>query len=104
MHLQPSRIRSPIITGLNRIGCGLRRLLALFRSFSNSTSSGRLEISLEIRRLVIGQPGVGNCRFIVRLPIDMREDDTIGIDDAIPAGHRLDRPGLGKAAGGHIEG
>ena len=27
----PSRIRSPIVTGLKRSGCGLRRLLALLR-------------------------------------------------------------------------
>ena len=32
------------------IGCGLRRLLALFRSLSTSTSSGRREISLAMRR------------------------------------------------------
>jgi len=41
-------IRSPIVTGLNLSGWGLRRLLALFRSCSSSTSSGRRAISFEI--------------------------------------------------------
>jgi hypothetical protein len=44
----PSRIK---FTGLNRSGCGLRRLHALLRSRSDSTSSGSPEISLEIRRV-----------------------------------------------------
>jgi hypothetical protein len=41
----------PMVTGLNRSGCGLRRLHALLRSRSDSTSSGSPEISLEIRRV-----------------------------------------------------
>jgi hypothetical protein len=39
-----------MVTSLNGSGCGLRLLRALFRSFSSSTSSGRREISFEIRR------------------------------------------------------
>jgi hypothetical protein len=44
----PSGIMSPIVTGLDLNGCGLRRLLALFRSFP---SSGSMAISFEIRRV-----------------------------------------------------
>jgi hypothetical protein len=91
-----ARIRSPIVTGLKRSGCGWRRLLALFRSRSSSTSSGRREISLEIRRAsFIGQADVGQ-RWRIWLAIDMCQDHAIGIDDPVSAGHRFDCQGLGN--------
>jgi hypothetical protein len=40
----------------------------------------------------------------IRLAIDMGQDNAVGIDDPVSTGHRLHRPGLGKAARGHGRG
>jgi hypothetical protein len=49
-------------------------------------------------RLVNGEPLFrdGNC--VVRLAVDMRQDDAVAIDNPLSAGNRFDCPGLGKAA------
>jgi hypothetical protein len=60
----PSRIISPMVTGLNRSGWCLRRLGLINRSVSSSTSSGSLAMSFEIRRgLVHSEPALkdSNC-------------------------------------------
>jgi hypothetical protein len=98
----PSLIRSPIVTGLERNGCDLRRLLALLRWLSSSTSSGSLEISFECG---VPRHWSGGCRkrqLPIRLAIDMGH--AVGIDNPVFTGHRLHRPGLGEAARRHARG
>ena len=94
-----SLMRSPIVTGLMRSGCGLRRLLALFRSFSSSTSSGRRAISLGILLASSLVSRVGRCGdSIRRLAIDMSQRQAIGIDDTIATGDWLKSPWAREAA------
>jgi len=55
-------------------------------------------------RLVIAQAGVGDRYGAIRLAVDMRKDNAIGIDHTVSAGDRFDSPGFGKAAGWHGRG
>jgi hypothetical protein len=49
-------------------------------------------------RLIIGEPAVRDGNRTIRLPVDMRQNNAIGIQHPVPAGHRLYRPRLGKTA------
>jgi hypothetical protein len=90
----------------------------LFLYLSSSISSGRREISFEMRRassldssvaveeLVSGQPpclGVGEGYCPIRLAIDMRQDNAVGVDDPVSAGIGSTFQGLGKRREGMAE-
>jgi hypothetical protein len=51
--------------------------------------------------LIGRQPSVRDGNSAIRLAVDMRQDNAVGIDDPVSARHRFDRPGLGEAARGH---
>ena len=48
------------------------------------------------RAPVIGEPGVGDGNGAIRLAVDMRQDDAIGIDHPVPLGIGSTDQGLGK--------
>ena len=53
---------------------------------------------------VMGSALYPNGYWRHQAPIDMRQDNGIGIDDPVSTGHRFGRPGFGKAARGHGRG
>ena len=57
----------------------------------------------DLSGLVMGKTAVGDGNRAIRLAIDMLQDNAIGIDDLVAAGHRFDRPGLGRPSGSLLE-
>jgi len=47
-------------------------------------------------RFVMGQPAVGDCDCAIRLAIDMRQHNAVGIDEPVSARDRFDCPGIRK--------
>jgi hypothetical protein len=98
----PSRVPSPNPAGLvgtaRASGISLALLVLALGISRPAPNSGRSRQDLRQAgdqlgnpsRFVAGEPAIGDRYCAVRLAVDMREDDVVGIENPVSAGQRLD--------------